>query len=314
MKKMLFAILVTFLGACGSDDEVTKDIISVSVINDIIVLYNVDFASIPFPDKVEVTYSDASTEALSITFSAGSYDKTAEGHYELTGTLSLGNGTTNKQNLKATVNIIVTSLLKSTSEDGNLAFEYFYDTHNRLDYMNIVASNTIYVYSYSSDNKVTQRIRKLAGKEYPEKYFYNTDGTLDRIEFYSAENVLSSTRTYTNANGKVAKYVNSDQSIAGLKFRAYEYNGTGNVSKVSFDIGNSWNYEYVNSKHFATPLRMDLADPQNLTTLPVSTFTYVQLSNYTSEYTYNTLNYPTEEVRTYPGNGDAQSTFSYTYY
>lgn len=312
-RTFLYFILLILITACSKDDEPSKDIVSVSPINDITVLHNVEFSALPFPDKVRVTYSDNSTAEINVVFSQGSYSKTERGTYALVGALSLAHGTTNTQNLKATVNVLVTSLLKTVSQDGTLLFEYFYDTQNRLDHVKAYLNNTEYYYTYSADNKVTQRLRKVAGGEYPEKYFYNADGTLDRIEFYSGTNVLGQTHTYTYQGGKISKYVNSDQTINGLKFKAFEYDVQSNVSKVSFDLGNPWNYTYVAGKNVATPLRQDLADAQNQTIRPVATFTFVDVSSYTASYTYNALNYPTEEVRTFPGDNDKLSIYSYTY-
>jgi hypothetical protein len=312
-RTLLYFILLILNIACSKDDEPSKNIVSVSTINEITVLHNVEFSALSFPDKVRVTYSDNSTAEINVVFSQGSYSKTERGTYALVGALSLAHGTTNTQNLKATVNVLVTSLLKTVSQDGALLFEYFYDTQNRLDHFKAHLSNTEFYYIYSADNQVTQRLRKLAGSEYPEKYLYNNDGTLDRIEFYSAANVLGQTHTYTYTNGKISKYVNSDQTINGLKFKAFEYDAQSNVSKVSFDLGNPWNFTYVAGKNVATPLRQDLANPQNQTIRPVASFTFVDLSSYNSTYTFNALNYPTEEVRTFPGDNDKQSVYTYTY-
>jgi len=312
-KTLLYFIALVTIGACSNDDEISKNIISVGIIDDIIVLHNVEFSALPFPAKVSVTYSDNTTAEVNVAFSQGSYNKAVRGTYTMMGTLSLASGTTNNQNLPATVNVLVSSLLKKTTQDGEPLYEYFYDTHNRLDHFKIYLNNTEYYYIYSADQMVTQRIRKVAGTEYPEKYFYKSDGTLDRIEFYSASAVLGQTHTYTYQGGKLSKYDNSDQTINGLKSRAFEYDAQGNVNKVSFDVGNPWLYTYVAGKNVATPLRHDLSDPQNQTLLPVTTFTFVALSSYASTYTYNALNYPIEEVRTYPGDNDKQSVFTYTY-
>jgi hypothetical protein len=181
-----------------------------------------------------------------------------------------------------------------------------------LDYFNVVDAKIEYHYTYSADNKVTVRLRKFAGNDYPEKYYYHADGTLDRIEFYYGETLLQ-THTYTYENGRIARYDNSDQSIATLKYRTFLYDAQHAISKVSFDFGNSWNYTYVTDKKMATPLVLDLADPQNQTIYPVETFTFVQYSSYTSAYTYNTWDYPVQETRTFPGNGNKQSIITYTY-
>jgi hypothetical protein len=313
-KKLVLGFLLLSLIACNKNDVTLKNIISVSSLDDIAVTYGTEFAAIPFPDHVSVTYSDNSTEEINVTFSQGSYNNTEAGTYALEGTLTITSGTTNIQNLMATVNVVVSPFkLKTVSQDGNLLYEYFYDSQSRLDHFKIYTSNTEYFYTYSADNKVTQRLRKLAGNDYPEKYFYHDNGTLDRIEFYYGDNILGQTHTYTYQNGKISKYDNSDQSINGLKFRTFDYDAQDNISKVSFDFGNPWSYTYFTDKKMATPLGLDLADPQNMTIHPVATFTFVELSSYTATYTYNAWNYPTEEVRTFPGDGNKQSTFTYTY-
>lgn len=313
-KALLYFILLLIAGACSNNDaEISKNIISISPIDDIIALHNVEFSALPLPTKVSVTYSDNTTEEVNVSFLQGSYNKAVRNTYTMAGILSLASGTTNIQNLTATVNVFVTSLLTKTTQDGVVLYEYFYDTHNRLDHFKVYLNNTEYYYIYSVDQAVSQRIRKVAGNEYPEKYFYKSDGMLDRIEFYSASAVLDQTHTYTYQAGKISKYVNSDQTINGLKSRAFEYDAQSNVNKVTFDFGNPWSYTYVAGKNAATPLRQDLSDPTNQTVLPIASFTFVDLNSYVSTYTYNALNYPTEEVRTYPGDNDKQSVITYTY-
>lgn len=314
-KNLMYTFLLIGLMACSNDDDVAlKNIISVSSVEDVVVAYGKEFETIIFPGTVNVSYSDNSTEDIAVTFSKGSYNNTVAGANALTGTLTLAPGTTNNPELKATVNVIVSPIkLKTISQDGTLLYEYFYDESNRLDHFFVKTNNTEYTYSYSSGNVVTQRVRTLAGNLYPEKYFYKSDGALDRIEFYYGDNILSQTHAYTYVNGKISRYDNSDQTIAGLKFRTFSYDAQNDITNVSFDVGNPWNYSYVTTKNMATPLILDLANPQNQTLHPVATFTYVELSSYTSTYTYNAWNYPTQEVRTYPGDGNKQITFTYTY-
>ncbi len=313
-KNLLYVFVLIGLVSCSKDDVTLKNIVSVSGVNDIVVAYGTEFETITFPSTVSATYSDNSKKDLTVTFSKGSYNNLVAGIYALTGALVLETGTTNNPELQAAVNVIVSPIkLKTVSQDGTLQYEYFYDALNRLDHFNVHTNNSEYTYTYSVNNSVAQRVRKLAGKDYPEKYFYKGDGTLDRIEFYYGDNILANTLTYTYSNGKISKYTNSDQTIDGLKFRTFLYDAQNDISKVSFDLGSPWNYTYFISKNLATPLLLDLANPQNQSVHPVEAFTYVQLSSYTSTYTYNAWNYPTQEVRTYPGDGNKQSTFTYTY-
>ena len=320
MKKHLLFILVAILSlsACHPDEEVTlKDVVSIASPADITVPYGTDFSAITFPEHVTVTYADNSTTDAAVNFDPGSYNSAAPGTYTVTGTITLVNGTSNTQNLKAAMNVTVRALrLKSTTLNGVLSFEYFYDDQGRLASFKQYNSGNVteYIYSYNSNNKVTQRLRRASGSDYPEKYFYHNDGTLDRIEFYYGNNILSQTHTYTYTNGKISRYDNSDQSINGLKYRTFVYDNSGNVSKVSFDFGNSWQYTYATDKKIFAPLISDPADPLNQTGIPVATFTYVQYSNYTSDYTYNSAGYPTQEVRTYLNRTPAeQETYTYLY-
>ncbi|HEY8936410.1 MAG TPA: Ig-like domain-containing protein [Cyclobacteriaceae bacterium] len=314
MKKiLLLTLIIISVGACKTDDVKPKDITAVQTLAYIHVSYGTEFSAITFPSKVTVKYSNNTTEDVAVSFSAGSYSATTVGTYVLDGILTLTNGTTNSMGLKATAHVVVDPVqLKTISQESNLLYEYFYDTLNRLDHFTIAASNTSYYYSYDANNKVTQRVRKLAGNDYPEKYTYNGD-ELTKIEFYYGNNILDQTHTYTYTSGKISGYDNSDKSVVGLKYRNYEYDVDGNVSKVSFDSGNPWNYTYLTDKKFPTPLILDPADPQNQVDNPITTFTYVTLSSYTSEYTYNAWGYPTKEVRTYPGDSDKKINFYYTY-
>jgi len=316
MKKVCgFITMFACLLSCQKDDVSLKDIASVESLPYLHVAYGTEFSSISLPATVTVKYSDNTTEDIPVTFSAGSYSGTVAGDYALVGSLTPAAGTSNTSGVTATLHVIVSPLkLKTVSQDGTLLYEYFYDTLDRLDHFHVQTNNTDYYYTYTSatDNTVTQRMRKYAGNDYPEKYYYS-GAQLNKIEFYYGDNVLSETHTYTYTNGKISRYDNSNQSINGLKYRTFEYDADNNVTKVSFDFGNPWNYTYVADKKVATPLALDLADPQNQESKPVATFTYVTLSSYTSSYTYNAWGYPTQEVRTYPGDGNKTSTFTYTY-
>jgi hypothetical protein len=312
MRKTLSCLLLLFAAAC-SDNEDPKGILAVGTLANIKVPFGTPFNNIGLPGKVDVTYSDNTTEEVAITFTQGNYNANQAGDYDLEATLTLSSGTVNEQNLKATITVTVATLkLKTVSIDGTLRYSYFYDDQDRLDYFLVNSNSTKYTYTYDANNRVTQRVRELAGNEYPEKYFYHATGKLDRIEFYSSTNVLGQTHTYTYADDKIDRYDNSDQSIAGLKFRTFTYSGT-DVTKVSFDVGNSWNFTYLTDKKVFTPLILDLANPQNQVTHPVASFTYVELNTYTSVYEYNEQGYPTKETRTYPGDNNRVEVVTNTY-
>ena len=312
MKKILYCLVLILSAAC-SDNEDPKGIVSVGTLTDIRVPFGTAFNAIGLPTKVTVTYSDNTSEDVDITFAQGNYNPNQAGEYDLEATLTLASGTVNEQNLKATITVTVATLkLKTVSIDGNLRYTYFYNDNDRLDYFLVNSNDTKYTYSYDVNNRVTQRVRELAGNQYPEKYFYHANGKLDRIEFYSTTNVLGQTHTYTYTGDKIDRYDNSDQSVAGLKFRTFTYSGT-DVTKVSFDVGNSWNYTYLTDKKVFTPLILDLANPQNQVTHPVASFTYVELNTYTSVYEYNAQGYPTKETRTYPGDNNRIEVVTNTY-
>ncbi len=312
MRKTLSSLFILCVAAC-SDNEDSIGIVSVETLENIRVLFGTAFNDIGLPTKATVNYTDNTSEEVTITFDPGNYNPNVAGDYDLEAALTLASGTVNEQNLKATITVTVATLkLKTVSIDGNLRYSYFYNDNDRLDYFLVNSNDTKYTYSYDAANRVTQRTREVGGLQYPEKYFYHASGKLDRIEFYSSTNVLGQTHTYTYAGDKIDRYDNSDQSIAGSKFRTFTYDGT-DVTKVSFDVGNSWNYTYLKDKNVFTPLILDLANPQNQVTHPAASFTYVELNTYTSVYEYNTQGYPTKETRTYPGDNNRVEVVTNTY-
>jgi len=200
MKKNLLylSVLTCFLFSCVKDEESPKDIASVEELTQIKVANGTEFSAIQFPAEVEVTFDNSSTVNVPVTFEQGTYNPIVAGNYVIEGTLTLPSGVINTQDLKAEVTVVVSPLkLKTVEEDGTLLYEYFYDDNDRLDHFHVYSNNTDYTYTYGDNNRVTQRMRTLAGNEYPEKYFYNNDGTLDRIEFYYGDNILDQTHTYT---------------------------------------------------------------------------------------------------------------------
>jgi hypothetical protein len=313
MRKTLASLIIMLCAASCSDSEDPKGIVSVATLANIKVPFGTAFNAIGLPTEVTITYDDNTSENLTISFDQGNYNGNEAGSYDLEATLTPASGTVNSQNLKANITVTVATLkLKTVSIQGALRYTYFYDDADRLDYFLVNSNGTQYTYTYDANNKVTQRLREVGGNSYIEKYFYHASGKLDKIEFYSSTNVLGQTHTYTYDGEKIGRYDNSDQSIAGLKFRTFTYSGT-DVTKVSFDVGNSWNFTYLADKKVFTPLILDLANPQNQVTHPVASFTYVEANTYTSVYEYNAQGYPTKETRTYPGDGNRQEIVTNTY-
>lgn len=93
---------------------VTKTIQSVAAQTDITVNTGTAFGSIPFPSTVQVTYTDASTANLSVTWSSAGYNSAVNATYPITGTLTLPSNVVNPSNLQAEVNVIVQAVTPIT--------------------------------------------------------------------------------------------------------------------------------------------------------------------------------------------------------
>lgn len=85
----------------------TKNISSVSSLSGISVPTGTAYGSLSLPSTVLVTYNDASTANLAITWSQGSYNSAVAADYTLTGTLTLEPDTTNNSNLTASIVVTV---------------------------------------------------------------------------------------------------------------------------------------------------------------------------------------------------------------
>jgi hypothetical protein len=211
--------------------------------------------------------------------------------------------------------VVSPTRLSTVTENGQLRSQYFYDANGRLDHFTVFNANTSvdYRYVYSTNNRVEVRIKNSGGSLYPEKYYYDATGKLSKIEFYSANNELVQTHTYTYQGNKISRMDNSDQTVSGLKFRTFQYDANGNVQKITFDFGNPYNFTYLTDKKVFTPYILDLADPMNQIEKPIASFSFVQVSSYTSAYEYNSTGYPTKETRTYPLDNNRQMIITYVY-
>lgn len=99
-------------------------IASVQGVNDITVPYGTDQNSINFPQTVNVVLSDSSTTSSNVVWSSSTpvYNSTSSGIYVFSGDLTPPTGTTNANNIKASVNVIVspnTATNNSDDDDDN---------------------------------------------------------------------------------------------------------------------------------------------------------------------------------------------------
>ncbi|MFO7790320.1 MAG: T9SS type A sorting domain-containing protein [Bacteroidales bacterium] len=84
-----------------------NNILAVESLAGITVDYGTVFGDIPFPDSVEVTLSNASTENLEVNWMEGSYDGNTQGTYSINGELILTPGILNPNSLMAEVDVTV---------------------------------------------------------------------------------------------------------------------------------------------------------------------------------------------------------------
>ena len=87
------------------------DIVSVSSIPDINVEYGTSLSSVNLPATVTATFSDNTTQDLSVTWDNGtpSYDSNVAGIYIFSSTITLPENTTNTNNVKAMANVMMAS-------------------------------------------------------------------------------------------------------------------------------------------------------------------------------------------------------------
>jgi gliding motility-associated-like protein len=88
-------------------EKLTKNVAAVSELQDISVPFKTDFADVPLPDKVEVTYTNGEKEKLNVAWEKGSYSGDVPARYILTGTLELQDNTSNINNKTAHVTVTV---------------------------------------------------------------------------------------------------------------------------------------------------------------------------------------------------------------
>ncbi|MTK12906.1 MAG: cell wall-binding repeat-containing protein [Clostridiaceae bacterium] len=86
-----------------------KNISSIPAINDINVVNGTTIANVGLPGTISITLSDNTTVSATVTWDGGSpaYDGNKEGTYTFSGTINLPEGVSNKNNLKASVNVKV---------------------------------------------------------------------------------------------------------------------------------------------------------------------------------------------------------------
>ena len=91
----------------GDEPVVTLEVTSVALLEKQTVALGTSQAALDLPRTVEVTLSDSTKKALSVTWSCGSYDGNTAGDYTFEGTLALTGGITNPKSLKAYVVVAV---------------------------------------------------------------------------------------------------------------------------------------------------------------------------------------------------------------
>jgi hypothetical protein len=178
-------------------------------------------------------------------------------------------------------NGVLTSYKSYYSAEDYYEFKYFLNDNGRIDsvqkWLNGVDLNATIIYAYVNDTKI------------------------EKLEYYGANQALYNTATYTYTGDQLTNIDNSDKSVNGLHFRNFEYSAENNVSKVSFDFGNPYNYIYHTDKQIQTPLSFDISDPTNTIKHLISEFTFVPYSSYTATYEFDSDGLVTTETRTYAG-------------
>ncbi len=106
-------VIWTVIDASGNESTATqkvtvrRDIVAVTTPATINVPIRTTFENVPLPTQVTVTYSDDVSEEIGVTWAQGAYDGTIAGTYELTGQLSLVEGTTNTAGKTASITVVV---------------------------------------------------------------------------------------------------------------------------------------------------------------------------------------------------------------
>ncbi|MBS4013731.1 MAG: Ig-like domain-containing protein [Bacteroidetes bacterium] len=89
------------------EEVILPVIVSVEALDDITVDFGTTFAALPLPSAVEVTLDDASTEILNVIWEQGTYNGNVDGTYTLEGVLQLTASIENPENIKASIDVIV---------------------------------------------------------------------------------------------------------------------------------------------------------------------------------------------------------------
>lgn len=92
----------------------TKNVVSVQVPGRITVPFRTAFEKLGLPGQLEVTFSNGEKEPLQVSWQRGDYDGMKPGSYTLKGDLVLQPNSTNEQNLKASINVVVEPNLAPT--------------------------------------------------------------------------------------------------------------------------------------------------------------------------------------------------------
>ncbi|WP_224744054.1 Ig-like domain-containing protein [Pontibacter aquaedesilientis] len=88
-------------------EKITKNIMAVRTPEQISVPFKTPYENLPLPKQVEVTYTNGEKENIAVNWQQGNYKGAVAGSYTLTGTLVLQPNTTNQDNRKATITVVV---------------------------------------------------------------------------------------------------------------------------------------------------------------------------------------------------------------
>lgn len=93
--------------ATAQVEKMTKNIVSVSRLEAIKVPFRTRFEELPLPQQVKVRYTNGEEENLSVNWQPGNYNALEAGSYTLSGELVLLPNTTNQENRKAGIVVVV---------------------------------------------------------------------------------------------------------------------------------------------------------------------------------------------------------------
>ncbi|MDX5417770.1 MAG: Ig-like domain-containing protein [Hymenobacteraceae bacterium] len=87
--------------------KLTKNIVAVSSAEQIRVPFKTTYKDLPLPKQLEVTYSNGEKEQVEVDWQEGNYNGLKAGSYTLSGILELKPNTTNQDNRKASITVVV---------------------------------------------------------------------------------------------------------------------------------------------------------------------------------------------------------------